>query len=163
AGRLVDRRGIVPTAILRAFGLAAGFVLASTTSSLILFAAAQILIGFSAPAPLAPLVADVSPWVVKRRGVALAIPAPGNYTAGAIWPPFVEQLIHDHGWRTTYVAAGAFCLVAMIPLALTLKRRPPDHEETAIASVARRSQAALGLSPNALQALLAIAGISCCV
>jgi MFS family permease len=51
----------------------------------------------------------------------------------------------------------------MIPLALTLKRRPPDHEETQIAAVARRSQAALGLSPNALQALLAVAGVSCCV
>jgi len=53
--------------------------------------------------------------------------------------------------------------VTMIPLALTLKRRPPDHEETAITKVARRSQAALGLSPNALQGLIAIMGIGCCV
>src|SRR4029453_2595445 len=45
----------------------------------------------------------------------------------------------------------------------TLTRRPPDHDETAITAVARRSQAALGLSPNALQALLGVAGIACCV
>src|SRR6185369_14686619 len=44
AGRLVDRRGIVPTAILSAFGLAAGFALAPATSSLLVFAAGQILI-----------------------------------------------------------------------------------------------------------------------
>jgi len=62
-----------------------------------------------------------------------------------------------------FLSAAAFCLVAMIPLALTLKRRTPDHEETAIAKVARRSQAALGLSPNALQALIALMGIGCCV
>jgi MFS family permease len=163
AGRMVDRRGIVPTAILSAVGLAAGFVLAPATSSLVFFAAGQVLIGFSASATFAPLVADVSHWFQRRRGVAVAIAASGNYIAGTIWPPIIELVIHDHGWRATYVSAGILCLVAMVPLSLALKRRPPDHEETAIAVVARRSQAALGLSPNALQALLAIAGISCCV
>src|SRR5258708_6704694 len=163
AGRLVDRRGIVVTGVLSAVGLSAGFALAPTTSSLMLFAAAQILIGFSAAATFAPLVADVSHWFEKRRGVAVAIAASGNYIAGAIWPPIVELMIRDHGWRTTYFSAAALCLATMIPLALTLKRRPPDHAETQIAAVARRSQAALGLSPNALQALLAVAGVACCV
>ena len=163
AGRLVDRRGIVITSILSAFGLSAGFALAPLTSSLVLFAAAQVLIGFSAAATFAPLVADVSHWFAKRRGVAVAIAASGNYIAGALWPPIVDPMIRELGWRTTYLTAAAFCLVTMIPLALTLRRRPPDHAETQIATVARRSQAALGLSPNALQALLAVAGIACCV
>ncbi|HEV3490034.1 MAG TPA: MFS transporter [Reyranella sp.] len=163
AGRLVDRRGIVVTSILSAIGLSLGFALATTMSSLVLFAAAQILIGFSAAATFAPLVADISHWFEKRRGVAVAIAASGNYIAGAIWPPIVGLLIRDHGWRLAYGAAAAFCLLTMIPLALTLKRRPPDHEETQIANVARRSQAALGLSPNALQALLGVAGVACCV
>ena len=163
AGRLVDRRGIVVTSILSAIGLSLGFALATTMSSLVLFAAAQILIGFSAAATFAPLVADISHWFEKRRGVAVAIAASGNYIAGAIWPPIVGLLIRDHGWRLAYGAGAAFCLLTMIPLALTLKRRPPDHEETQIANVARRSQAALGLSPNALQALLGVAGVACCV
>jgi MFS family permease len=162
-GRLVDRRGIVVAAILSAIGLALGFALAPLTSSLVLFSAAQVLIGFSAAATFAPLVADISHWFEKRRGVAVAIAASGNYFAGTIWPPIIERIIHDHGWRTMFWSAAAFCLVAMIPLALTLQRRPPDHEETAIAKVARRSQAALGLSPNALQGLIALMGIGCCV
>ena len=162
-GRIVDRRGVVVASILSAFGLSLGFVLAPLTSSLILFAAAQALIGFSAAATFAPLVADVSHWFEKRRGVAVAIPASGNYIAGALWPPIVELIIRDHGWRTMFWSAAAFCLVTMIPLALTLKRRPPDHAETAIAKVARRSQAALGLSPNMLQALIALMGIGCCI
>jgi MFS family permease len=163
AGRLVDRRGIVITSILSAIGLSAGFALAPLAPSLVLFAAAQVLIGFSAAATFAPLVADVSHWFVKRRGVAVAIAASGNYVAGALWPPIVDPMIREFGWRTTYLTAAAFCLATMIPLALTLRRRPPDHEETQIAVVARRSQAALGMSPNALQALLAVAGIACCV
>jgi len=141
-GRIVDRRGVVVASILSAFGLSLGFVLAPLTSSLILFAAAQALIGFSAAATFAPLVADVSHWFEKRRGVAVAIAASGNYIAGALWPPIVELTIRDHGLRTMFWSAAAFCLVTMIPLALTLKRRPPDHAETAIAKVARRSQAA---------------------
>jgi len=64
-----------------------------------------------------------------------------------------------------YATAAAFCLLTMIPLALTLKRRPPDHErdpDCRRRGVARRRP--LVLSPNALQVLLAVAGgPPCCV
>ncbi len=163
AGRMVDRRGIVVTSIVSAIGLAAGFALAPLTSSLALFCAAQVLIGFSAAATFAPLVADISHWFEKRRGLAVAIAASGNYIAGTIWPPIVEPLIQDHGWRFAYFAAALFCLVAMIPLALALRRRPPDHEEARAAAVAIHSRDALGLSPNGLQILLIVAGVACCV
>ena len=162
-GRLVDRRGIVVASIVSALGLVAGFALAPTTSSLTLFAAAQVLIGFSAAATFAPLIADISLWFEKRRGVAVAIAASGNYIAGAIWPPIIELMIRDHGWRVTYWSAATLCLVTMIPLALTLKRRAPEHDAAQAAAMAQRSLATLGLSPNALQALLVVAGLSCCV
>jgi MFS family permease len=163
AGRLVDRRGIVFTTILSALGLSAGFALAPLTSSLALFAAAQVLIGFSAAATFAPLVADISLWFVKRRGVAVAIAASGNYIAGAVWPPIVERMIRTYGWHTTYFAAALLCLVAMIPLALALRRRAPDHDTPGASTGVHRSLGALGLSPNGLQALLVVAGLSCCI
>ncbi len=163
AGRLVDRRGIVFTTILSAIGLSAGFALAPLTSSLALFAAAQVLVGFSAAATFAPLVADISLWFVKRRGVAVAAAASGNYIAGAVWPPIVELMIRSYGWRTTYVAAAVLCLVAMIPMTLALRRRAPDHDAPGAPAGAQRSLSALGLSPNALQALLVVAGLSCCI
>ncbi len=162
-GRLVDRRGVVFASIVSAIGMAAGFALAPLGSLLALFAAAQVLIGFSAAATFAPLVADISHWFEKRRGVAVAIAASGNYIAGAVWPPIIEPLIADHGWRMTYGSLSLLCLLTMIPLALTLKRRPPDHAEAGATVVTRRSLAALGLSPRTLQALLVLAGVSCCV
>ncbi len=162
-GRIVDRRGIVVAAILSAIGLALGFSLAPLATSLIPFAAAQALIGFSAAATFAPLVADISHWFEKRRGIAVAIAASGNYLAGALWPPIISLIIGSHGWRVMSLSAGALCLLTMIPLALTLRRRPPDHAESALFSVVRRSQSALGLSPNGLQALIALMGIGCCV
>ena len=163
AGWMVDRRGIVITAIASALGLAAGFALAAFTSTLILFAAAQALIGFSAAATFAPLVADLSHWFEKRRGVAVAIAASGNYIAGALWPPIVSLVIHRYDWRTAFLAAALLCLVAMIPLALALRRKPLALAHGTAAIAPKRSPADLGLSPNALQALLALAGIACCV
>jgi MFS family permease len=167
-GWLVDRRGIVVTATLSAIGLAAGFAGAAMAPSLTLFAAAQALIGFSAAATFAPLVADVSHWFLKRRGMAVAIAASGNYLAGTVWPPIVERLIRDHGWRDTFLAAAVLCLVAMVPLAFALRRKPPHHAEQASgiagsAGAAAHSARSLGLSPNGLQAVMVVAGIACCV
>ncbi len=38
--------------------------------------------------------------------MAVAIAASGNYLAGTIWPPIIEYLIRDHGWRTAYWIGG---------------------------------------------------------
>lgn len=163
-GKLVDKRGIVLTAVLSAIGLAVGFAVAPAATSLPLFAAAQVLIGFSGAATFAPLVADVSHWFEKRRGMAVAIAASGNYLAGTIWPPIIEYLIRDHGWRTAYWIAAAVCLLVMVPLAFVLRRPPPlQHAADGSAGVAAHSSRSLGLSPNALQAVLIVAGIGCCV
>jgi len=136
-------------------GLAAGFALATLTSSLILFAAAQVLIASARPPPSRRW------WPTSRTGSRSAVASPSPSRPPATISrrpvaPIVELIIRDHGWRTMYLSAAGFCLVTMLPLALALKRRPPDHQETAIAKVVRRSQAALGLSPNALQALIAL-------
>ena len=55
------------------------------------------LLGSSAT--FAPLVADTSLWFVRRRGIAVAICASGNYLAGAIWPPIVQHFVDSVGWR----------------------------------------------------------------
>ncbi|MCA0303270.1 MAG: MFS transporter [Proteobacteria bacterium] len=162
-GRLVDRRGIVFASILSALGLTAGFAAAPLATSLVPFALAQALIGFSSAATFAPLVADISHWFDKRRGIAVAIAASGNYVAGALWPPIVGWIIGAHGWRTMSASAAVLCILTMIPLALTLRRRAPDHAETTLIRVARQSREALGLSPNALQGVIFMMGIGCCV
>ena len=53
----------------------------------------------------------------------------------------------------------------MLPLALVLRRRPPVPELPAAGSVGSITGSAgtLGLSPGALQTLLCVAGVACCV
>jgi MFS family permease len=167
-GRLSDRYGVMVPVIVGALGISAGFVAAGTASSLWQFNLAQgLLIGMlGTSATFAPLVADISLWFTRRRGIAVAICISGNYLAGAVWPPVMQHYIDSVGWRQTYIGIGVFCLAGMLPLALlALRRRPPALELPAAGSVSgvAGSGGTLGLSPGALQALLCVAGVACCV
>jgi len=165
-GRLADRFGVVVPVVIGTVSLGAGFVVAGFAGSLWQFALAQgLLIGFlGSSATFAPLVADTSLWFHRRRGIAVAICASGNYLAGALWPPVVQHFFDTIGWRQTYMGVGAFCIAAMLPLALVLRRRPPA---LVVASADGTGHApaphALGLPPNVLLGLLCTAGVACCV
>jgi MFS family permease len=164
-GRLTDRRGIVAAVLLGTAALSAGYVAAWSAGALWQFALAQgLLIGVGSAATFAPLLADTSQWFNRRRGIAVGIFASGNYLSGVVWPPALQAFIAAYGWRSTYLGVGLFCLLTMLPLALALRRRPPAHQPIAAGSRGA-SQAArrLDLSPSALQILLVIAGMACCV
>src|SRR5690606_16962001 len=124
-GRLTDRFGIVVPVTLGAFSLAAGFALAASAGSVWSFALAQgLLIGMlGSSATFSPLVTDTSFWFVRRRGIAVAVCASGNYLAGTVWPPIVQHFVETVGWRQTYFGIAVFCLVTMVPLAQLLRRR----------------------------------------
>ncbi|HEX8009804.1 MAG TPA: MFS transporter [Casimicrobiaceae bacterium] len=165
-GRLADRFGIMLPVIAATLALALGFEAAGAAGSLWQYALAQgLLIGAGSAATFAPLLAHISLWFVRRRGIAVAIFASGNYLAGALWPPIVQQLIQSEGWRHTYVAIGVFCVATMVPLALLLRRPPPVVELKPSAARAGSTVHAgtLGLSSRGLQALLIVAGVACCV
>jgi len=164
-GRLSDRFGVIVPVIVGTIALGLGMVVAGAAPSLSLYALAQgLLIGFGSSATFAPLIADISFWFTRRRGIAVAICASGNYLAGAIWPPVVQHFIESDGWRATYISIGIFGVCAMLPLALML-RRPVPIADVAAGAVggAGRTAHDIGLSPAALQTLLVIAGVACCV
>lgn len=164
-GRLSDRFGVIVPVIAGSIALGLGFIAAWAAGSLALFALAQgLLIGAGSSATFAPLVADTSFWFGRRRGIAVAICASGNYLAGTVWPPIVQHFIETAGWRATYLGIGFFCIATMLPLAMVLRRRPPIVEVAlGGARAAAPSPHALGLSPGRLQTLLVIAGVACCV
>lgn len=166
-GKLSDRFGVMVPVLLGAAGLGAGFIAAGSATTLWQFNLAQgLLIGLlGTAATFAPLVADTSQWFTKQRGIAVAICMSGNYVAGAVWPPVLQHFIDSVGWRQTYIGTGIFCAVVMLPLAFALKRRPPlpDAAAAAVSASSLASDRPIGMSPGALQTLLCIAGVSCCV
>ena len=164
-GRLSDRFGIVFPVMSGTIALALGYVLAGSANSLWQFTLAQgLLIGVGSSATFAPLLADTSLWFTRRRGIAVAIFASGNYLAGTVWPPIVQHFIDVAGWRQTYAGIGVFCMATMLPLALLLRRRAPaTGQKAAGVPAASWSPRPPGLSPGTLQTLLVIAPLSCCV
>jgi len=162
-GRLIDRRGAFATMVLATLLLAAGCVAAAAAPGLWLFAIAQgALIGFGSAAAFIPLVADVSHWFEKRRGLAMSICAAGNYIGGAFWAVVVDWLVNTYDWRTAYLVVGAICIGGMLPCCLALRARSPMHRTAGDAGAAPHSARSLGLSPTALQLWLAVAGVGCC-
>ncbi len=170
-GRLADRYGVMVPLMAGAIGLGSGFISAGLAGNLWLFILAQgLLMGLlGTSATFAPLVADTSLWFTRRRGIALGICMSGNYVAGAVWPPVIQHFVESAGWRSAYVGIGVFCLLAMLPLALVYRRRPPalqpatDTAAGASRLAALQSERPLGLSPATLQLLLCVAGVACCV
>jgi MFS family permease len=162
-GRLQDRYGIVIPCVAGALALVTGYLLSGVAGNLWQFALAQGLIGFGASGTFGPLMTDISHWFDRRRGIAVAIASCGNYLSGAIWPPIIQYFISTSGWRPTQIAIGLLCLVTMLPLVLALRRPPPSQHTAAAGAAAASGRAGLGISSNALMALLFIAGIACCV
>jgi MFS family permease len=163
-GRLADRFGIMLPALCGALMLGLGYIGSAYAATLWQFAVVQgLLIGLGSSATFGPLVADVSHWFTRRRGIAVAICASGNYLAGTIWPPILQHFIATAGWRPTHVGIGLFCAATMLPLAWTLRRRAATHDVAAENAVGAGAHGTPGVSPNALMVLLSIASVACCV
>lgn len=179
-GRIIDRHGISLALSIGAFGLAAGFAAAAFAPSMLAFAIIHgILLGLlGCSATFSPLIADISLWFTRRRGLAVTLVASGNYLAGAVWPSIIQRGVETWGWRQTYLALAVFTLVTMLPLTLAMRRRPPvlaeetapkagrpaGAESTPASTVTVGSQfRPIGLPPTLLQTLLCIAGVACCV
>lgn len=176
-GRLSDRFSVQAPIILGAVCLGIGFVGAGLSNGIWQFNIMQgVFIGLlGTAATFTPLVADTSQWFNRRRGIALALCMSGNYLAGAVWPPIMQHFIDTVGWRSTYVGIGVFCVLSLLPLVWVYRRRPPNLEFSSnrnplrpdapfLREVARSNpDRPLGFSPRALQNLLCIAGVACCV
>jgi MFS family permease len=165
-GRLADRFGVMVPLMIGGASMGIGFTVAAHAQHIWTFNLAHgFLIGlFGSSATFSPLLADTSLWWVKRRGIAVAVCASGNYLGGAIWPPIVQALIEQHGWRHTYLGMAIFAFVAMSALALLMRPRPPLAQASAPSAMAHGGEGRpFGLSPTTATVLLCTAGLACCV
>ena len=162
-GHLVDRYGITKTIILAATVNTAGYFAAMHVNNVYSLSILQFFIGLGTAAAFGPLIADTSHWFLKRRGIAVALIASGNYFSGAIWPPLFNNTLQSDGWRDVYWILALSTVFIMIPLSFLLAKK--ISEETARISDAASSDKRqnVSISPKALTILLSIAGIGCCV
>jgi MFS family permease len=163
-GRLCDRFGLLVAIMLGSLALGIGYVGASLAPTPLTFALMHVFIGVGASATFGPLIADMSQWFARHRGIAVGIAASGNYIGGALWPPVLQHAMATAGWRHTYLAVGMLCVLAMLPFLFALRRRAPAHPTGRMSEAASSAPVRdLGISPNALMVLLSVAGLACCV
>jgi MFS family permease len=165
-GKVVDRFGVTFALLIGSVGILIGFIWSSLSEGIVGFALAHgLFLGLlGTSSTFAPLVADTSLWWNKRRGIAVAVCASGNYLAGAVWPSITNWGIDGIGWRETYFWMGIVCSISMALLSLLLLRRPPISVSIPSASTGvLASSRPFGLSTGHAQLLLVIAGLACCV
>ncbi|MGI9425170.1 MAG: MFS transporter [Hyphomicrobiaceae bacterium] len=166
-GPLAERIGVQWTVIFGATMAAAGLALSSQGEVWQLYLGHGVLIGVLGNAGInAPLLIYATRWFDRRRGMALGLISSGQYLAGAVWPAVFERVIAEIGWRQTMLYYGLLEVAIIIPLALIfLSAAPPDSaaQSHPAGSPQVSPMDGLGLRPNALFAMLAIANFLCCV
>jgi MFS family permease len=169
-GRLGDKFGVALPLIGASFSMGLGFVLGAVAPNYWAFALSHgILIGLlGSSATFGPLMTDITFWFDKKRGIAVAVCASGNYLGGAVWPPIVQNFVETYGWRSTYIGVGFFCWASMIPLSVLLHRGTKQSTELrrvtlTNVNVLRHVERPLGLTQTNLLVLLSVAGVACCV
>ncbi|MGM0741573.1 MAG: MFS transporter [Pseudomonadota bacterium] len=162
-GRVVDRFGVAVALGAAAVLIGVSTGLAALSPSVLVLSVLQFVIGFGTAACFGPLIADISLWFLRRRGIAVAIAASGNYLSGAIWPVILAGVLAEQGWRAVYMVLAAVTVTTMLPLVLLLRRRLPlAARERADAAASLRAKAA-GFPPRTLMLMLGLAGVGCCV
>ncbi|MEM7122966.1 MAG: MFS transporter [Pseudomonadota bacterium] len=167
-GWWLDRAGMGKPALLGAIMIGSGAILTGMISSRWeLWAIYGVMIGLLGTAAMfAPLMANITRWFDRNRGMAVGLVASGQSLAGFIWPPIFELGLTEIGWRATYVYYGIATILVMVPLSLVLRRSPPpiDHHTVSGGSAAPgRSATIYRLRPNSLLALLCCAIVGCCI
>ena len=158
-----DRIGVMWPVLAGSIAISSGMLLAGQATSLwqivLAFGLLVGLLGMSAI--MVPLVANITHWFDRRRGIAISVVISGSYLAGTMWPPLLQIGIEEVGWRETWTRVGIGCFLVMAPLSLLL--RPRMNLPSAGERDGMRRRRALGFTPSTMQCLLCTAGLGCCI
>ncbi|MDP2644140.1 MAG: MFS transporter [Desulfobacterales bacterium] len=126
-GWMTDKLG--PRFVVVFFGsfLGIAFLFLSRTTTLWQFTLYHALIsaiGMSTAS--VPIMATVSRWFARRRGLILGLVQSGVGLGGCIISPITGRLIIVYGWRTAYAVLGILALVGITASGLFLRRDPRD-------------------------------------
>jgi len=133
-GYLSDRVGPRIVVLAGSLLLTAGLALASLATSLVAFQLLfGVVVGFSAAAIFAPMMACVTGWFDTRRSLAVSLVSAGMGMAPMTMSPLAAWLVQGHDWRTSLQIIAALAASIMVPMAL-LVRRPPALAQAASAA-----------------------------
>jgi MFS family permease len=133
-GALLDRFGPRIVVLSGAVLLGLGIALASRATSLLEFQLIYgVLVGAAAGAVFAPMMATVTGWFDKHRGLAVSLVSAGMGVAPMTISPFASWLITTYDWRTAQLTIAILAWVLLVPAALFVRRAPTAGTTSAVA------------------------------
>ncbi|MBI4047964.1 MAG: MFS transporter [Devosia nanyangense] len=127
-GSLSDRWGPRAIVLTGSVILAAALALVSFSASLIQFQLLfGLIVGASAAAVFAPMMACVTGWFDTQRNLAVSLVSAGMGMAPMTMSPLAAWLVSTYNWRISFLVLAAIAAVVMIPVSF-LVRRPPALE-----------------------------------
>jgi MFS family permease len=131
-GALSDRFGARLVVLAGAILLGAGMVLASRATSETEFQLIYgVLVGVSAGSFFAPMIAAVSAWFDRHRGLAISLVSAGVGIAPMTMSPLAAWLLEVSDWRTAQMTLGLMVWAVLIPAAFLIRRAPASGGEQA--------------------------------
>jgi MFS family permease len=126
-GTLSDRIGARPVVLMAAVILAAGLVIASRATNLLVFQLAYGVLACGAVgAFFAPLIAATVGWFDQHRSLAVSLVSIGGGVAPMIMTPVASVLITAYGWRSAMLIIAIGISVVIFPLALLIRNAPRE-------------------------------------
>ena len=176
-GYLLDRFGFAIPALVGTVMVSTGAIFVSTiepTSAISgvidpkyqLYLSYGIQFGLAGQGCLvAPGMANIARFFVRRRGLAVGIVSSGQSLAGIVWPPIFGFVLAEHGWREMFLWYGIFAGCAMLPAVWLVRPRPPEMPPAPSgAGPAARTGGEVGpMPPATMQWILCAAITGCCV
>ena len=131
-GRMHDRIGFFPLALLGALATGSGLVAASLSQTIgELHLAFGLLVGACGQGIFfSPLTAALSQWFDRHRPLAIAIAAAGQSVGGLLLPPLLRIVARDYGWRATLLGFGIAGGLTLLACAFAFRRAPPFGAQT---------------------------------
>jgi MFS family permease len=124
-GAISDRHGPRLVVSCGAVLLGLALVLASRAQSLAGFQWTYgVLVGLSASAFFAPLMALTTAWFERQRGLAISLVSVGMGMAPMTVSPFARWLLSSTDWRTAMLSIGVMAWVLLLPTTLLIRRAP---------------------------------------
>jgi MFS family permease len=162
-GSIVDRIGIAKATIYASLLVSSNFLLCSLSDSLLIITSSHFFLGLGTAVGFGPLIADITHWFVKRRGIAVAIIASGNYLSGVVWSPLIGIMLSSFTWRDIYLIIAIVLPTVVIPFAFLLLNKTTKIKSDTENDFYANNTKLLKISGGRLQFLLGMAGIGCCI
>lgn len=129
-GALSDRLGARPVVMAGAAIFAFSLWLSGRAPNLVTFLASfGLLAGASVAAFFAPVMATVTGWFTRQRGLAVSLVSAGMGLAPLTMSPLAARLAQGHDWRTVLSILAVIVALTTLPAALAIRQPPSERPQ----------------------------------